>query len=65
MMELWLGKKFRRARFFIVTHNIEEAVILADVSLCAANPAHIHAEFNVTCRIPGIARMRASRNLWT
>ncbi|HTZ47703.1 MAG TPA: nitrate/sulfonate/bicarbonate ABC transporter ATP-binding protein [Verrucomicrobiae bacterium] len=48
LMELWLGKKIPTRAIFIVTHNIEEAVILADrIIVLGRNPAHIHAEFNV------------------
>ena len=48
LLELWLGKKIPTRAIFIVTHNIEEAVILADrIIVLGRNPAHIHAEFNV------------------
>jgi len=52
-LELWLGKENSDARDFIVTHNIEEAVIWPTVSsLLGRNPAHIHAEFNVNMPYP-------------
>jgi NitT/TauT family transport system ATP-binding protein len=48
LLELWLGKKIPTRAIFIVTHNIEEAVILADrIIVLGRNPAHIHAEFKV------------------
>src|SRR6202049_2587880 len=48
LMELWLGKKIPTRAIFIVTHNIEEAVILADrIIVLGRNPAHIHANFKV------------------
>jgi NitT/TauT family transport system ATP-binding protein len=48
LLELWLGKKIPTRAIFIVTHNIEEAVILADrIIVLGRNPAHIHAEFSV------------------
>ena len=48
LLELWLGKKIPTRAIFIVTHNIEEAVILADrIIVLGRNPAHIHAEFTV------------------
>jgi NitT/TauT family transport system ATP-binding protein len=48
LLELWLGKKIPTRAIFIVTHNIEEAVILADrIIVLGRNPAHIHAEFYV------------------
>jgi NitT/TauT family transport system ATP-binding protein len=53
LMELWLGKKIPTRAIFIVTHNIEEAVILADrIIVLGRNPAHIHAEFNVNMGQP-------------
>jgi len=53
LMELWLGKKIPTRAIFIVTHNIEEAVILADrIIVLGRNPAHIHAEFNVNMGHP-------------
>src|SRR5262250_878672 len=53
LMELWLGKKIPTRAIFIVTHNIEEAVILADrIIVLGRNPAHIHAEFNVSMGHP-------------
>jgi len=48
LLELWLGKKIPTRAIFIVTHNIEEAVILADrIIVLGRNPAHIHAQFAV------------------
>jgi NitT/TauT family transport system ATP-binding protein len=53
LMELWLGKKIPTRAIFIVTHNIEEAVILADrIIVLGRNPAHIHAEFTVNMGHP-------------
>lgn len=53
LMELWLGKKIPTRAIFIVTHNIEESVILADrIIVLGRNPAHIHAEFNVNMPHP-------------
>jgi NitT/TauT family transport system ATP-binding protein len=53
LMELWQGKKIPTRAIFIVTHNIEEAVILADrIIVLGRNPAHIHAEFNVDLAHP-------------
>lgn len=48
LLELWLGHKIPTRAIFIVTHNIEEAVILADrIVVLGRNPAHIHADFKV------------------
>jgi NitT/TauT family transport system ATP-binding protein len=53
LLELWQGKKIPTRAIFIVTHNIEEAVILADrIIVLGRNPAHIHAEFNVELAHP-------------
>jgi NitT/TauT family transport system ATP-binding protein len=48
LLELWLGHKIPTRAIFIVTHNIEEAVVLADrIIVLGRNPAHIHADFTV------------------
>src|SRR5712664_1843026 len=48
LLELWLGHKIPTRAIFIVTHNIEEAVVLADrIIVLGRNPAHIHADFKV------------------
>jgi NitT/TauT family transport system ATP-binding protein len=48
LLELWMGHKIPTRAIFIVTHNIEEAVILADrIIVLGRNPAHIHADFVV------------------
>jgi len=53
LLELWLGKKIPTRAIFIVTHNIEEAVFLADhIIVLGKNPAHIHAEFTVDIAHP-------------
>jgi NitT/TauT family transport system ATP-binding protein len=53
LLELWLGKKIPTRAIFIVTHNIEESVILADrIVVLGKNPAHIHAEFSVELAHP-------------
>ena len=46
LLELWLSKKMPTSAIFIVTHNIEEAVLLADrVIVLARNPAWVRADF--------------------
>jgi NitT/TauT family transport system ATP-binding protein len=48
LLELWLEHKIPTRAIFIVTHNIEEAVVLADrIIVLGRNPAHIHADFPV------------------
>jgi NitT/TauT family transport system ATP-binding protein len=48
LLELWQGKKVPTKSIFLVTHNIEEAVLMADrIIVLAANPAKIRADFRV------------------
>jgi len=48
LMELWLSKKIPTRAIFLVTHNIEEAVLLADrIIVIGRNPASIRADFDV------------------
>ena len=48
LLDLWLGKKIPTRGIFIVTHNIEEAVLLADrIIVLGRNPAKIRADFDV------------------
>src|SRR5271167_2550263 len=53
LLELWLNKKMPTNAIFIVTHNIEEAVILADrIVVLGRNPARIRSDFNVKLSHP-------------
>jgi len=53
LMELWLAKKIPTRSIFIVTHNIEEAVLLADrVIVLGRNPARIRADFRIALPQP-------------
>ncbi len=53
LLELWLNKKMPTTAIFIVTHNIEEAVILADrIVVLGKNPARIRSDFNVKLAHP-------------
>jgi NitT/TauT family transport system ATP-binding protein len=48
LLELWLGKKIPTKSIFLVTHNIEEAVLLADrIIVLGRNPAKVRADFRV------------------
>ena len=48
LLELWLNHKMPTKCIFIVTHNIEEAVLLADrVIVLGRNPAKIRADFEI------------------
>ena len=53
LMELWLDKKIPTRSMFLVTHNIEEAVLLADrIVVLGRNPARIRADFQVPLQQP-------------
>jgi NitT/TauT family transport system ATP-binding protein len=53
LLELWLTKKMPASAIFIVTHNIEEAVMLADrVMVLGRNPARIRSDFNIRLTHP-------------
>jgi NitT/TauT family transport system ATP-binding protein len=51
LLRLWHQKDFPTKSMLIVTHNIEEAVVLADrIFVLGANPGRIRAE--IPCRFP-------------
>jgi len=53
LLELWLNKKMPTSAIFIVTHNIEEAVMLADrVIVLGRNPARVRSDFNIRLHHP-------------
>src|ERR1700689_1283575 len=53
LLELWLNKKMPTSAIFIVTHNIEEAVLLADrVVVLGTHPAKIRADFRISLPQP-------------
>jgi NitT/TauT family transport system ATP-binding protein len=53
LLELWLAKKIPTKSIFIVTHNIEEAVLLADrILVLGRNPGRIRADFRVAIPQP-------------
>src|SRR6516162_6872652 len=48
LLDLWLENRMGIKTIFIVTHNIEEAVLLADrVIVLGRNPARIRADFRI------------------
>lgn len=48
LLELWINKKMPTTAIFIVTHNIEEAVLLADrIIVLGRNPGRIRSDFQV------------------
>ena len=53
LLELWISKKMPTSAIFIVTHNIEEAVMLADrIVVLGRNPARVRSDFNVKLSHP-------------
>ena len=53
LLELWLGKRIPTRCIFLVTHNIEEAVMLADrVIVIGRNPASVRADFRLPLEQP-------------
>jgi NitT/TauT family transport system ATP-binding protein len=53
VMELWLGKKIPTRSIFLVTHNIEEAAMLADrILVLDRNPGRIRADFRIPLKQP-------------
>jgi NitT/TauT family transport system ATP-binding protein len=60
LLELWLSKKMPTSAIFIVTHNIEEAVLLADrVIVLGRNPARVRADFPI--EIPHLRDRKSPR----
>jgi NitT/TauT family transport system ATP-binding protein len=53
LMELWLNKALPTKAILMVTHNIEEAVLMADrIIVMSKDPGRILTEFNITLRHP-------------
>jgi NitT/TauT family transport system ATP-binding protein len=53
LLELWANKTMPTKAVFIVTHNIEEAVLLADrIIVLGRNPGHIRTDFRVQIAHP-------------
>lgn len=53
LMELWLNKAIPTQAILMVTHNIEEAVLMADrIVVMGKDPGHILTEIPVTLRHP-------------
>jgi NitT/TauT family transport system ATP-binding protein len=53
LLELWAKKTMPTKAVFLVTHNIEEAVLLADrIIVLGKNPGHIRTDFKVQLAQP-------------
>ena len=67
LLELWANKSIPTRAVYIVTHNIEEAVLLADrIIVLGKNPGRIRTDFQVglaAAARPQVARLSAYRRL--
>ena len=64
LMALWAGESFPTKAICLVTHNIEEAVLLADrVIVLGANPGNISAELPIELQRPRDRRSGAFESL--
>ena len=62
LLKLWATPDFPTHSLLIVTHDIEEAVILTDrILVLGANPGRIRVEIPAPCPAHGIAGARNSR----
>src|SRR5581483_3060669 len=53
LLDLWQKKTIPTRAIFLVTHNIEEAVLLADrIIVLGRNPGHVRVDFRVTLSQP-------------
>ena len=63
-LDLWAGKQFPTKAVMIVTHNIEEAVLMCDrILVLASNPGHIALELPVDLAQPRDRQDPAFRDL--
>jgi len=64
LLELWSNKTMPTKAVFIVTHNIEEAVLLADrIIVLGRNPGHIRTDFKVELAHPRDRKSQPFTNL--
>jgi NitT/TauT family transport system ATP-binding protein len=64
LLELWANKTMPTKAVFIVTHNIEEAVLLADrIIVLGRNPGHIRTDFKVQLAQPRDRKSEPFTNL--
>ncbi len=63
LLDLWIERKLETEAILIVTHNIEEAVLLADrVIVLGANPGRVRVECQLTCPARVTGRRPRSSN---
>ncbi len=64
LLDLWLEHKIPTKAIFLVTHNIEEAVLLADrIIVLGRNPGRIRTDFNVSLPYPRNRKTHAFEQL--
>jgi NitT/TauT family transport system ATP-binding protein len=64
LLELWSNKTMPTKSVFIVTHNIDEAVLLADrIIVLGRNPGHIRTDFRVQIAHPRDRKSEQFTNL--
>jgi NitT/TauT family transport system ATP-binding protein len=64
LLELWANKTMPTKSVFIVTHNIDEAVLLADrIIVLGRNPGHIRTDFHVQMAHPRDRKSEQFTNL--
>jgi NitT/TauT family transport system ATP-binding protein len=64
LLELWANKTMPTKAVFLVTHNIEEAVLLADrIVVLGRNPGHIRTDFRVQLPQPRDRKSEAFTHL--
>ncbi|GAA3763250.1 ABC transporter ATP-binding protein [Terriglobus aquaticus] len=64
LLELWHNHTMPTQSIFIVTHNIEEAVLLADrIIVLGRNPGHIRTDFRVNLQHPRNRKIAAFTQL--
>ncbi len=64
LLELWANKTMPTKAVFLVTHNIEEAVLLADrIIVLGRNPGHIRTDFKVQLAHPRDRKSEPFTNL--
>lgn len=64
LLDLWLNKQTRTRGMLLVTHNIEEAALMADrIFLFSSDPGRIRAELKVDLSLPRDPTTNRFRNL--
>ena len=66
LIDLWTEGRLPIKSVLMVTHNIEEAVLMCDrILVFSSNPGRVAAEIKVTCRTRATGSIRRSASLST